>query len=730
MRRRGNEGRPQGDFFASRLFLKLFLSYASLVIAAFACYSAFVIWEGSIRAKADAARRSELKLEEFANAIESQLLDARNVASRVNSSPIIRDLYLNLKYAGRPADLSAPYRCIQELKSARATASNIGIYDILLFIQGHQRAYTSSDIIVLGKPFAYDASAGVTIGRGSLERSLGLEADKDIRLSKEYFVYGDDYSYDGAMPRGRIEVLFDIQGIEAALAPMRAGGASLAVREGDRVIAGDAGIAGRRLSKASVVAPAISYEFAKGEAAPGPALAAATAAALAIGLVVGMAFLLGAYYFCRSYYRPIGRIGALVGKGKGGYERLDEIATGVSSLVDESESIRQAERTARPFVRQAVLHALLTRDLEAEESGFLVRDSGIALDRGHYLVAACNIALRDGARKAGAGTAGAREIIVGTAGEFSRRGNEVFLYEEDDSNLALVIASDDEGDPEDIVCRMHERIAARSAGSPFIVTTGADETREDLARLPEAYRNARKALDCILLEGRGSLFFYEPGSRSRDGAYYFPADAQLGIMRYLSACDMGSISELLGEIYERNRSDSGPMGQGTRLMLYELYVVTVRALGRLRLLSSIPVNVDKTMSLTTLEEAMGYYREIYAEACDRLSESRGALRVDDEVIAFVEGNCFDPGLALKNVSERYGIGMKRGSALFQERFGMSFSRYVHSRRMDRAVELLKDQSISLESVGTLCGYSSNLTFRRHFQKEMGMNPSDYRKSLA
>jgi hypothetical protein len=112
----GIAGPSRSAFFASRLFLRLFLSYVSIVCAAFVLYSAFVVTEGA----------------------------ARNVASRVRSSIIIRDLYLNLKYAGRTVDLTEPYNSIQELKSARSTASNIGIYDVLLFLSGDPRVFSSS----------------------------------------------------------------------------------------------------------------------------------------------------------------------------------------------------------------------------------------------------------------------------------------------------------------------------------------------------------------------------------------------------------------------------------------------------------------------------------------------------------------------------------------------------------------------------------------------------------
>jgi AraC-like DNA-binding protein len=727
MHSRAGEPFSQKAFFASRLFTRLFLSYVSIVCLAFALYSAFVLSEAAVRNRADSERHARLKLEEFSNELESQILEAKGVASRVRSSLVVRDLYFDLKYAGRPADLTGPYNCIQELKSARAIASNIGIYDVLLFIYGDARVFSSADVIVLDEGFGREAKVGASVFRGSLARELGLGRAKDIRLSKEFIVYSEDYSYDGITPRGSIEVLFDVQSLDQALARLKEEGLAFIARERDEIIVGEAGARGETLSRASIVVPGLSYELVVGKQAVGSSLLAMTSAALVVGLVVGIAFLLGAYYFSRSYYRPIGKISRLFGPEEGSKEKLDEIASDISALMDEREDYRRAAQSAKPFVRQAALHALLTGDLDAEEMGFLARDSGLPLEGRFLMVAVCNIALRDGLKGAASGSHAAREAIRGIVGKLAEPEEEALYYEKDGRDIALVLACSLEGRCEDLLYEIHDRIAEATSLSPYVVTIGTDGERKGIPSLPTAYRNAQKALDSILLEGRGLILFFEPGSGSEDAAYFFPADAQICIMRALSSGDFASIFDLLDEVYERNRSPSPGMGRNTRLMLYELYVATVRAFGRLGLLSAISVNVDRTMGLATLEEAIDYYRGLYRDACARLSETRGASLIDDEIIAYVESNCYDPGIALKNVCDRYGVSMKRASLLFQQRFKMSCARFIHAKRMGKAIELLKDPAISLESVGERCGYSSNLTFRRHFQRETGLNPSDYRR---
>jgi AraC-type DNA-binding domain-containing proteins len=727
--RRGRAPSKEGGPFANRLFRRLFLSYVSIVAAAFLCYSAFVLSEGAVRSRADAERHGRAKLEELSTFFESQLLEARNAASRIKSSIAIRDYYMGLRYAVRSEGLVQPYQCIQELKSARSAANTIGIYDVLLFISGDDRVYSSADIIVLNDPFFARLGSGPTVVYGRLADELGLGEAKDLRLGKDYLIYGEDYSYDGTVARGRIEVLFDVQSVEALLSNLREPGMAFAVSSGGTTIFGSSTPNGKPLTKDSIVAKGVTYELTMGRASPWPALAAMTLAALLVGAIAAGVFLLGAYLFSRSYYRPIGKISRLVEGEAGGAEGLDDIADGISSILDEREGYKRAASASRPFVKQAALHAILNGDLDEDEIGFLARDSGLALDRRFFLAAVANVALRDGAAASAEGLKPGRRLVVKVAEELSRGGLEVTYYDKDAANLVLLISSDEAEEPMRLLEAMHERVSELSTDSPFVVTIGANEAGEGIVSIPRSYGNATAALDDVLLEGRGRLLLYRPRPGSRGEDCYFPSDAQLRIMRALGSGDMESVGALLDEIYERNSALNARGGQGTRLVLYELYVATARAFGRLGLLSEMSPSIDDAISPTTLEEVIARYKRLYAEAWARLSESQDSSRIDEEIVAYVTSNCFDQGIALKNVSERYGVGMKRVSAIFQQRFSMSYARYVHSRRIAKAIELLKDPTISLESVGSSCGYASNLTFRRHFQRELGVNPSDYRKEL-
>ena len=68
------------------------------------------------------------------------------------------------------------------------------------------------------------------------------------------------------------------------------------------------------------------------------------------------------------------------------------------------------------------------------------------------------------------------------------------------------------------------------------------------------------------------------------------------------------------------------------------------------------------------------------------------------------------------------------SSLFKRTFGVNFLDYLTQLRMDAARELLRDPLRSTAEVAGMVGYESANYFTRAFKKNVGMTPTDYRRS--
>ncbi len=88
----------------------------------------------------------------------------------------------------------------------------------------------------------------------------------------------------------------------------------------------------------------------------------------------------------------------------------------------------------------------------------------------------------------------------------------------------------------------------------------------------------------------------------------------------------------------------------------------------------------------------------------------------------------DPLLTRWQLIDRLGIGKNQFVAIFRQGFGMSFIEYVNRLRMQEALTLLQDSSLSILEISEQAGFGTERTFRRQFQSQCGMSPSAYRKT--
>ena len=67
---------------------------------------------------------------------------------------------------------------------------------------------------------------------------------------------------------------------------------------------------------------------------------------------------------------------------------------------------------------------------------------------------------------------------------------------------------------------------------------------------------------------------------------------------------------------------------------------------------------------------------------------------------------------------------------FKEATGMTFKEYTNKLRIEKSLELLKNESnYSLEKISLMCGYDNYITFYRNFVAFVGISPTEYIKKF-
>lgn len=87
-------------------------------------------------------------------------------------------------------------------------------------------------------------------------------------------------------------------------------------------------------------------------------------------------------------------------------------------------------------------------------------------------------------------------------------------------------------------------------------------------------------------------------------------------------------------------------------------------------------------------------------------------------------------LNLKDISSELNVHPAYLSREFSRHFDdLSFGEYIRKLRIDKAIGLLENPAYSLSEIAYLTGFSDQSHFTRIFKKQIGQNPSVFRKNL-
>lgn len=113
--------------------------------------------------------------------------------------------------------------------------------------------------------------------------------------------------------------------------------------------------------------------------------------------------------------------------------------------------------------------------------------------------------------------------------------------------------------------------------------------------------------------------------------------------------------------------------------------------------------------------------------------STDILAVEDrevaEAIRFIHAHAKEP-IQVSDVANAVGLSKRT----LQQRFRLVLSRSVHQEiqqcRIDQMAQLLSNTNLTIYQVASLLGFPDASNLSRSFKRQMGMNPSAYRKRMA
>ena len=118
----------------------------------------------------------------------------------------------------------------------------------------------------------------------------------------------------------------------------------------------------------------------------------------------------------------------------------------------------------------------------------------------------------------------------------------------------------------------------------------------------------------------------------------------------------------------------------------------------------------------------------------QILETAQVMASDDafmkRVVSFVEAHLGDADINISDMAEaaatsRAGLNRKMKAIL-----GITPKDFLREVRVQKACQLLKDKTLSINDVAYMCGFSDSRYFSRTFKVKVGMTPSEYRLSIS
>lgn len=98
----------------------------------------------------------------------------------------------------------------------------------------------------------------------------------------------------------------------------------------------------------------------------------------------------------------------------------------------------------------------------------------------------------------------------------------------------------------------------------------------------------------------------------------------------------------------------------------------------------------------------------------------------NEILAYISVN-YKEDIRLNECSQKFYIGVNQINKLFKEHFNMTFIKYLNSFRINKALELIENEDLTIKEIGYEVGFNNLNYFYKTFKNITGNTPKSFRK---
>lgn len=130
-----------------KIWTGMFLSYMLIILLCFFLYSGMIAFETYTLGRERTERENQVQVQELGNLIESRLIAAKSVASRINSSSAVRRLYMSVIDDGQVLNSYTLYSVLNDMRQVQASVNRLDMSEAAVFIDGYNHGYSYTGVL-------------------------------------------------------------------------------------------------------------------------------------------------------------------------------------------------------------------------------------------------------------------------------------------------------------------------------------------------------------------------------------------------------------------------------------------------------------------------------------------------------------------------------------------------------------------------------------------------------
>lgn len=245
-----------------------------------------------------------------------------------------------------------------------------------------------------------------------------------------------------------------------------------------------------------------------------------------------------------------------------------------------------------------------------------------------------------------------------------------------------------------------------------------------LLGISKSYYGANEELQYILFHKKNMVYTQET---YHSDFYYYPTDWEVQLINNLKTGNIDTLTRILDEIKQENEKRN-LSHEGMTNLLTIIMETILRVIKELKIDGRIYIKqFTSKIEIGNIEELWAYIYEVGSLICERVqySNAPSTVEVGNQILLYINNHYASPEMSLKKLSEVFNMSVSKVSKLFKEVTGINFYDYICRLRIEKAKELLREESFELSTIAQQVGYEHVYSFRRAFTRYEGIKPDEY-----